>query len=398
MSTCTFNCAIISLNPTKAEFYSKELARSSAVGVTDCLLEYPSDEVLARLIRLKATDLFLIDCTDLSRALQIIETVRGLRPSVEVLALCEEDVRVLSALMRSSIREYMTEDAPIDLVREALASSIARVQAKPKRVSEGGNVIAFLPGKPGSGASTISAYTALAASKAPNRRVLLVDLDREAPVQAFLNQLHPEHFLQEAFASSHHMDGDIWSRLASKRNELDILPADADGAPCAESGRMQELLRFFRSSYDLTCLDLPGPLDPCSMEVLSEAKRVYLVCTQELASVHIALRKAERLKRLGLDGEIRVVLNRYVASHVMTKHRVADLIGYPVELTIPNSYGLANASAERGSIIDPSTPLGKSYAKLAQILLNDRVENHRKPNNFLQFLYQRFGKLQQIGA
>lgn len=397
MSSCTFNCAIVSPNPANAEFYSQELARSSSVGVIDCLPDYPTDEVLARLIRWKAPDLFLIDCTDLPRALHLIEMIRGFHPGVEILALCEEDVKVLSALMRSGIREYITADAPIGLVREALTSSIERVHAKPKRANESGNVVAFLPGKPGSGASTISVYTAFAASKIPNRRVLLVDLDREAPVQAFLNQLHPEHFLQEALASSHHLDMDMWSRLISKRNGLDILPADADGAPCDESGRMRELIRFVRSSYDLTCLDLPGPLDVCSAEVLSEAKRVYLVCTQELASVHIALRKAERLKRLGLDGGIRVVLNRFVASHVMTEHRVADLIGYPIELTIPNSYALANASAEKGSVVDPSTSLGKSYTKLGRILLNDPVEENHKPKKLLHILSQRLGRL-QIGA
>lgn len=398
MSICKFNCAIISPNPTIAEFYSKELTRSSSIGVIDCLPDYPNDAVLARMIRLNATDLFLIDCTDLSRAIDIIMTVRGQNPNVEILALCQEDVKILSALMRASIRDYVPVDAPIDIVRETLASSIQRIQQKPTRVHEGGDIVAFLPGKPGSGASTISAYTAFAASKAPKRRVLLVDLDREAPVQAFLNQLHPEHFLQEAFANSHQIDGDIWSRLTSQRDELDILPADADGALCAESGRIQELLSFFRRAYDLTCIDLPGPLDFCSMEVLAEAKRVYLVCTQELASVHIALRKADRLKRLGLDKEIRVVLNRYVASQVMTEQAVADLIGCPVELTIPNSYALANASAEKGSNVDPSTPLGKSYTKLAQILLNDRIEIPRKQKKFLEFLYQPFGKPQPTGV
>jgi len=398
MSTCTFNCAIISPNPVTAEYYSKELTRSSSIGVIDCLPDYPAEDVLARMIRLNATDLFLIDCTDLSRAIQIIRTVRGQNPNMEIIALCQEDVTILSALMRASIRDYIPMDAPVDVIREILASSIERIHEKPGRTREGGDIIAFLPSKPGSGASTISAHTAFAASKAPERRVLLVDLDREAPVQAFLNRLHPEHFLQEAFANSHQMDADIWSRLTSQRDKLDVLPADADGAPCAEGGRMQELLNFFRRAYDLTCIDLPGPLDSCSTEALLEAKRVYLVCTQELASVHIALRKADRLKRLGLDREIRVVLNRYVASQVMTEERVADLIGFPVELTIPNSYALANASAEKGSTVDPSTPLGKSYTKLAQILVKDRIEIPRKQKKFLEFLYQPFMKAQPTGG
>jgi len=209
-----------------------------------------------------------------------------------------------------------------------------------------------------------------------------------------MNRLRPEHFLQEAFANSHQMDGGIWARIVSQRGELDILPADADGSSNPEIDRMKELLGFFRRAYDLTCIDLPGPLDPCSTEVLLEAKRIYLVCTQELASVHIALRKAERLKRMGLGKEIRVVLNRYAAGHVMSKDRVADLAGVPVEVTIPNNYALASASAENGSNVDPSTPLGKSYLALARILLNDRIEIPRRQRKFLEFLYQPFLKQQ----
>ena len=123
-----------------------------------------------------------------------------------------------------------------------------------------------------------------------------------------------------------------------------------------------------------------------------EAKRVYLVCTQELASVHIAMRKAERLRQLGLGKEIRLVLNRYTPSHLMTQDRVSDLVGLPVELTIPNSYALATASAEQGSQVNSSTPLGKSYSALAAILLNGRIEIRRRDRKFLEYFYLPFAK------
>lgn len=394
MHASKFNCAIISPNPVVAEHYSKELTRSHSIGSIDCLLDYPSDDILMRMLRLNAMDFLLIDCADLPRAILIIKTIRDRNTNVEILALCQEDVQVLSSLMRAGVPDYIPVDAPANGAREILASSIEKLRDKPNRANAGGDIVAFLPSKPGSGTSTIAAHTAFIASKSPQKRVLLVDLDRDAPVQAFLNNLHPEHFLQEAFANSHQMDADIWSRLASQRDDLDILPADADGATFADNDRMQELLGFFRRAYDLTCIDLPGPLDSCSTEVLLEAKRILLVCTQELTSVHIALRKAERLRRLGLGKEVRVVLNRFVASHVMTEDRVANLIGLPVELTIPNSYALANASAEKGSNVDPSTTLGKSYTKLAQILLNNRIDFPRKQKKFLEFLYQPFVKSQ----
>jgi pilus assembly protein CpaE len=389
MST-RFNCTIISLDQAAAERCSAELNNSPFLGAIDHHTSYPSDDTLARILRLNTVDLLLLDCSDLPRAIQIIELVRTHAAPVEIIALCQEDVKVLASLMRAGVRDYIPTDSPLNLLRETLANAVDKLRHRPVRDRTAGDIVTFLPSKPGSGASTIAAHAAFAASQSPAKRVLLVDFDHDAPVQAFLNGLHPEHFLQEALANSHQMDSDLWTRIVSQRDALDILPSDADGSPSAETGRVRDSLHFFRRAYDLTCIDLPGPLDSNSVEVLVEARRVYLVCTQELASIHIAIRKADRMKRLGLGKELRILLNRYDSAHVMNRERVADLAGLPVELTIPNSYALATASAEKGAYVAPSTPLGKSYAKLAQLLLNDRIEVPRKQRKFLEFLYEPF--------
>ncbi|HEY3440001.1 MAG TPA: hypothetical protein VGK29_04590 [Paludibaculum sp.] len=390
MYNAKFNCAIISSNPEATQHCCRELATFDSIGEIDCLPQYPELEVVTRMLRLNAVDLLLIDCEDLPRALEIIEVVRAKDANMEIVAICPEEVKILSTLMRAGVQDYLPTGASTEAYREILATSVDKLHSKPRQPVSGGDIFAFLPSKPGSGASTIVAHTALRASRTSKKRVLLADFDRDAPVQAFLNCLRPDHFLQEALTNSHKMDADIWGQLISQRGELDILPADADGEICTDAHPTREILGFARRAYDLVCVDLPGPMDAAASEVLTEAKRVYLVCTQELASVHIAMRKADRLKRLGLSKEIRVVLNRYVSSDPMTQDRIADLVGLPVELTIPNSYALATASAEKGAHVDPGTPLGKSYTRLAQILLNDRPEIPRKGNRFIETLFQPF--------
>jgi pilus assembly protein CpaE len=387
-----FNCAIISPNPEVAEGCSRELRKSAHIGAIDCLTDYPTDEALARMMRLNAMEFLVIDCGDLPRATEIVKLVHGHSAHIEILAICQEDVKILSTLMRAGVRSYVRTDAVLAELREMLASSIENLLQKPQSSNTRGDIVVFLPSKPGSGASTVAAHTALAASRSESKRVLLVDLDRDAPMQAFLNCLRPEHYLQEALINAEKLDGDMWSQIISRRGALDILPADADGATGEVNSHTQALLAFIRRAYDLTCVDLPGPLDAASVEVLLEAKRVYLVCTQELASVHIAMRKADRLKRLGLCKEMRVVLNRYDPDHVMNAETVADLVGLPVELTVPNGYALARSTAEKGWTVDPSTSMGKSYSKLAQILLNHRIDIPRRERKFLEFFSQPFAR------
>jgi len=399
MNDLKLNCAIISPSEESAKSFSSELSKSLSIGTIEQLHDYPSAEALTRLLRLSPMEMLLLDCADFPRAMEIIDAVRLQSPGTEIVAICDEDVKILARLMRTGVRDYIPVNGQIENAREILASVIERLRDNPQPPRSGGNIIAFLPSKPGSGASTIAANTAfIVSSSKAKRRVLLADFDRDAPMQAFLNCLHPEHFLQEAFANAHHMDGDIWSRIISHSGDLDILPCDANGAIYRESDRAKRLLEFFRRAYDMTLIDLPGPLDSCSMDVLLDANRVYLTCTQELASVHIALRKAERLRSMGLGRELRVLLNRYASGHVMTAERVADLVGLPVEVTIPNSYRLANASAEKGCRVDPSTPLGRSYTKLAELFLNERIEIPRKRNKFLEFFYQPFVKQQSAPA
>jgi len=397
---CTrkFDCTIISPDALGSALLNRELSKSASIGHIERFEDYPDDKVLARMLRLNAMDLLLIDCADFARAQSIIEAVRANSTSTEIVAICDEDVKILSVLMRYGVRGHITAGAETSEIRDVLITAIDKLLAKPHQPRTGGDIVAFLPSKPGTGASTIAANSAFLASKSDKKRVLLVDFDRDAPMQAFLNALRPDHFLQEALENAHHMDHDIWSRLISERGQLEILPCDAAGTTVAENGAARNLMTFCRRAYDLTVVDLPGPLDAYSVEVLGEAKRTYLTCTQELASIHIARRKAERMRSMGLGRELRVLVNRYTDGLVMTPDRISDLLGLPVELALPNSYALASSLSENGSFVDTATPLGQRYKELAQLMLNEPLTATRKPKSFLDLIRQPFMKASAISA
>jgi pilus assembly protein CpaE len=389
MSSLKLNCAVISAVVETVDLYARELAHSPSVGSITRLPEYPSNEALSRALRLDAIDLVVIDCADFDHALRVVSAVRAASTPIEVIAVCEERVETLSSLLRLGVRDYIPAGAPLDAARGLLADAIARWHSQPQSSRLAGDLIAFLPGKPGSGASTIAANYALRLADVGRKRVFLADFDRDAPVQSFLHRLRPAHFLQDAIEAAHHLDGALWSRLVSHHAGLDILPADANGA-VFESGRTRHLLDFVRRAYDVACLDLPGPLDSTSIEALAEAKRIYLVSTQELASVHLALRKAARLRDLGLGSQVRLLVNRFDSASVMTAGRIEEVIGLPVEITIPNSYALASAAAAEGVEVDSGSPLGKSYARLISLLYDIPVEAPRKQRNLLDLLAQPF--------
>lgn len=127
-----------------------------------------------------------------------------------------------------------------------------------------------------------------------------------------------------------------------------------------------------------------------AIEALLESKRVLIICTQELACQHLLLRKVERLRRAGLDKQMRLIVNRFLPKHVMTPDQISDLVGLPVELSIANNYEAANCPVENGSLIKADTNLGRSYKKLAEIMLDSRIEIPKTKHTFLEYIAQPF--------
>ncbi len=386
----TLNCVLIAPKEGKHALLREAIFESSSFELSEWMKEYPDEATLLRMLRLSSPDLLIVDFAEMPRALRVVALAQHHAPTTEILALCEENISVLSTLLRAGVRDYITtasDRSDVDLSLKAHAEKLAQRPAAPR---QGGDVVTFLPAKPGSGASTIAANTAFAASRMAAKRTLLADFDRSAGVLSFLFKLRAKHSLRDALSSVQEMDGEMWARLRSQVGDLDILPSDIDAESLMDLTRASRLIQFFRRAYDLTCIDLSGQLDSTTVEALLESKRVYIVCTQELACQHLLLRKVERLRRAGLEKQMRLIVNRFLPRHVMTADRISDMVGIPVELTIINDYETANCSMENGALIKMDTSLGKSYKKLAEIMIDERIEIPRNKPRFLEFFSQPF--------
>lgn len=392
MNSQTMNCVMIAPEGANVKMLREAIHGSFTFEMTSWLREFPDESALQRMLRLSVPDLIVVDFSDMDKALRCINVIHANAPHTEIIALCEENITVLSTLLRAGVRDYVTASSSFESIIETLKAQYLRLSTRPESARTGGDIISFLPAKPGSGASTIASNSAFAASKNPAKRTLLADFDRNSGVLAFLFKLRSEHNLRDALMEVQDMDVDLWTRIRSQVGDLDILPSDIDSTGQFEGNRAQRLLQFFRRAYDLSCIDLSGQLDSTSIEVLLESKRIYLVCTQELACQHLLLRKVERLRRAGIDKQMRLIVNRFLPRHVMTADRISDLVGVPVELTIANDYEAANCSVENGSLVKLDTNLGRSYKKLAEILLDDRITIPKSKPSFLEFFAQPFAK------
>jgi Flp pilus assembly CpaE family ATPase len=384
MNSQTMNCVMIAPEGTNVKLLREAISSSFLFEMTSWLKDYPDESALLRMLRLNAPDLVVIDFTDMPKALRTVTVIQHNAPNTQIMALCEEHINVLSTLLRAGVRDYVTEGSTFEDITDTLKAQYENLSRRPETIRNGGDLISFLPAKPGSGA--------FAASKSPDKRILLADFDRNSGVLSFLFKLRAELTLRDALTSVNDMDVDVWTRIRSQVGDLDILPADLDCSALLDGGRASRLLQFFRRAYDLTCVDLSGQLDSFAIETLLESKRVYLVCTQELACQHLLLRKVERLRRSGIDKQMRLIVNRFMPRHVMTADRISDLVGVPVELTIANDYEAANCSMENGALVKLDSNLGRSYKRLAELMVDNRIVVPKSKPSFLEFFSQPFMK------
>jgi Flp pilus assembly CpaE family ATPase len=102
---------------------------------------------------------------------------------------------------------------------------------------------------------------------------------------------------------------------------------------------------------------------------MQESKRVLLVCTPEIPSLHLAREKMTYLRTLDLEGRISIVLNRVARKPLFTREQVAEILKAPVIETIPNDYEGVNSATANGTVVDEKSDLGKQYMQLATKLI-----------------------------
>jgi pilus assembly protein CpaE len=247
-------------------------------------------------------------------------------------------------------------------------------------------LFAFLPAKGGVGATTVAVNTCAALARLPESRVLLTDFSVGSGTIRFMLNLNNGYSLQDAVEHSIHMDEAIWSPLISRAENMDILHA---GSPNPELRvqvmQVQNLLDYARRNYRTICLDLSGTIEKYSIEIMQESKRIFLICTPDAASLHLARRKYQFLRDCGVGDRIGVLLNPPLTpARSLSLLQIEEILGLPVQMTFVNDPKGNRKAMHAGRPVDTGCELGKQYTELAgtlsgmplsRQLLMDRLRN-----------------------
>jgi len=350
------------------------LGQSSMAEAVWVVSDYPEFSALERLKGAQPGCVLFLDFSDPTRARRIAAELDRAYPFVSVVAIHNSPTKdEVMALMQLGVREVLS--TPISHSEVVVAFIRATKKLKPA-VSAGGNIYAFLPAKPGAGATTVAISTAAAVARISKQRTLLLDFDLRLGVTSFLLQLDGRHSVQDALNQGAHLDDDLWLKLVCNRDGLDVLgsaPSEVPSEPSTDA--YTAVLNCAQARYAAICVDLSGGMERHELEALDRAKEIFLVCTSDVTGLHMAKRKAEALHRLQLEEKVSAVINQAERRTIMPLADIEKLLGLPVRFTLPSDTKVVTSAVQRGAAIQGSSPLAMQIETLAKSIAGTIVGN-----------------------
>jgi len=278
--------------------------------------------------------------------------------------------------MRSGAEEFITQPFNWNEVLKSFDTIRKKIDVHITKSSERGHIIAVSSNKGGVG-STTAATNLAACLVAEKKTVCLVDLVLQfGSVTSFLN-IDASYTILDLVKNLKRIDPlFLDGSLVKHASGIRILaePFYAEDARRITPADIDEILDVLAQSFDYVVVDTPKEFDDMLALVLDKANLILFITEMDVPSLKSAHRALELFERMGIyDKKIRLILNRYVKSKLMSLESVEKALGVKVFWTLPNNYPVAIAAVNQGFSIqdcDPKSDIARSYIGLTESIMN----------------------------
>jgi pilus assembly protein CpaE len=321
-------------------------------------------------------DLVLLELDQAEKALSLASSIGMIRREAVIVGYVRSAPPPADLVREAGVAEIL----PNPVTSPALQACLGRVLRRNQ--PEVQDLVAFLPAKAGSGATTLALNVAGSLARDFDRRVLAVDADLHSGIFSVLLKLEADYTLLDALENAGSLDGTQWYRIVVRAHGVDWLvspkPAQARMVSWAN---YHQFLQFVRPRYDVVTVDLPEVVNDATAEVVRRARHVFIVTVPELPSLVLARHRHEELQRKGVPAErIGIILNRW-ARHEIRVEDIEGLLNAPVAAVFRNDYQCVRRAAQEARLIGAKSELGKCLSAFA-----DKLAGAPQPRPIPSFL------------
>jgi pilus assembly protein CpaE len=290
-----------------------------------------------------------------------------------------EDPAEMITAMRAGATEFLSLP-----VRPALFELLDRVatllEARQVSTGEPGKLVGILSAKGGCGATTLACHLSCGLQLAGGGgRVLMADLDHQAPAAHRIFGMAEYQGIQEAFDSVRRLNSACWPefvRSVGTGSMVDILGASLPGAAPVgghtEPWRIESLFRFLRRHYSWIVADLGRHLNPSNWAYFAHLDALLVVTAPDVLALYQTRSILQMLTNRGFEkSRVRLILNRNQDSpQDFWIESIEQMFDMSVLAVLPHDAPtLSHAAAEKFEF--PATSgYGRSVTKLAGRILH----------------------------
>ncbi len=366
-------CAIFAPDSSSRDLLTLALEGNPGVMVLRGFDRFLEGEELLDYVRAHSPQVLFFDISlgrgplaDATQALKNSEHVHFVAVDREISA------DTLLELMNSGVREFLRFPFDSDKLAATLTRIESMVAAAPAERESTEFLYSFLPAKAGCGASMTALHIAIELSQRQNQRVLFADFDLNGGVSRFLMKLANPLGLRDALAKIPEMDDGLWAEIVSHCEQLDLLPpSTVEASLDLDGGRIRSLFEFARRRYKVIVADLSGALEPFSLAVMHQSRKILFVVEPDLACIHQAREKLRFLEGEDLQDRVGLVITKWRKDAPLTIADIESVLGLPAEATLSDSAEQIYKSVMRGGALDPTSTFYREIVDLAAWLSSE---------------------------
>jgi pilus assembly protein CpaE len=343
---------------------------------------YPVRRQLVDLLRTADPKLCFLDFSTEQQAYQVLRDLHSLAPQLPVVALiAANNPDLVLQCLRQGATDFLIRPFTTDQL-DACIQKVSRLVPVPSKNIGQGKIIAVMPAKGASGATTIACNLAFQCRRLGATKVLLADLDPLTGTVSFVLKIKSTYCFVDVIQRKDSLEADLWKQMTTTSQGVDVLLAPETLVdPQSELSAAGPIIEFAQGMYDAVVLDCGGVYGDWNLSIARAADEVLLVSSNDLPALHAAQRALMYLDSQRIDiKKVKLIVSRYQKDAGLRREHLAEAIDSEVFEFVPADNDAVRKSLMDGKPIQSASPMGKSLAAIASRLVELREKDTKKPN------------------